>query len=47
MGLRLAIGWFLLPFAAGNFGAAVAGVLFDTLGRKVMIAACYGVSGLP
>ena len=41
------IGWFLLPFAAGNFlGPLLLGPLFDTLGRKPMIAACYGVSGL-
>jgi MFS family permease len=41
------IGWFILPFAAGNFaGPLLLGPLFDTWGRKPMIAASYGVSGL-
>jgi MFS family permease len=41
------IGWFLLPFAAGNFlGPLLLGRLFDTLGRKVMIASTYAVSGV-
>jgi MFS family permease len=41
------IGWFLLPFAAGNFlGPLLLGTWFDTLGRKKMIAASYGLSGL-
>ena len=41
------VGWYLLPFAAGNFlGPVVLGRLFDTLGRRVMIAATYAVSGL-
>ena len=41
------IGWFLLPFAAGNFlGPLLLGTWFDTLGRRVMIAASYGMSGL-
>ena len=32
------IGWFMLPFAAGNFlGPLVLGRLFDTLGRRLMI----------
>jgi MFS family permease len=41
------IGWFMLPFAAGNFlGPLLLGPWFDTLGRKRMIAASYGLSGL-
>jgi MFS family permease len=41
------VGWYLLPFAAGNFlGPVLLGRLFDTLGRRVMIAFTYSVSGL-
>ncbi|WP_244487273.1 MFS transporter [Afipia sp. Root123D2] len=41
------IGWYILPFAAGNFlGPLLLGRLFDTIGRRIMIAATYGVSGL-
>lgn len=41
------VGWYLLPFAAGNFlGPLLLGRLFDTLGRRVMIAVTYGVSGV-
>ena len=41
------VGWYLLPFAAGNFlGPVVLGRLFDTIGRRPMIAATYAVSGL-
>jgi MFS family permease len=41
------IGWFMLPFAAGNFlGPLLLGPWFDTLGRKRMIAASYGICGL-
>jgi MFS family permease len=41
------VGWYLLPFAAGNFlGPVVLGRLFDTVGRRPMIAATYAVSGL-
>jgi MFS family permease len=41
------IGWYLLPFAVGNFlGPLLLGHLFDTLGRRPMIAATYGISGL-
>jgi MFS family permease len=41
------IGWFMLPFAAGNFlGPLLLGPLFDGIGRKTMIALSYGVSGL-
>lgn len=41
------VGWYVLPFAAGNvLGPIVLGPLFDTLGRRPMIAATYGVSGV-
>ncbi len=40
-------GYFLLPLAAGNFlGPLLLGHLFDTLGRRVMIAATYALAGL-
>jgi MFS family permease len=42
-----AVGWYLLPFAAGNFlGPVVLGRFFDTIGRRQMIAFTYVVSGL-
>jgi MFS family permease len=41
------VGWYILPFAAGNFlGPLVLGRLFDTLGRRAMITLTYGVSGV-
>jgi MFS family permease len=41
------IGWYLLPFAAGNFlGPLLLGRLFDAIGRRAMIAFTYIVSGL-
>ncbi|HWF01058.1 MAG TPA: MFS transporter [Caulobacteraceae bacterium] len=41
------VGLFLLPLAVGNFlGPLLLGPLFDTLGRKPMIAGTYGLSGL-
>src|SRR5665213_3609403 len=41
------VGWYVLPFAAGNFlGPLVLGRLFDTIGRRVMITLTYGVSGV-
>ena len=41
------VGWYILPFAAGNFlGPLLLGRLFDTLGRRTMIAFTYGVSGI-
>jgi MFS family permease len=41
------VGWYLLPFAAGNFlGPLLLGRLFDTLGRKTMIGATYAASWL-
>jgi len=40
------VGWYLLPFAAGNFlGPVFLGRLFDTRGRRPMIAFTYIVSG--
>ena len=42
-----AVGWYILPFAAGNMlGPLLLGRLFDTVGRKVMIASTYAVSGV-
>jgi MFS family permease len=42
-----AVGWYLLPFAAGNFlGPIVLGRLFDTIGRVPMIAFTYAISGV-
>jgi MFS family permease len=41
------IGWYILPFAAGNvLGPILLGHLFDTIGRKVMIASTYALSGI-
>jgi MFS family permease len=41
------VGWYLLPFAAGNFlGPLLLGPLFDTIGRKLMIGATYALSGV-
>ena len=41
------IGWYILPFAAGNFiRPLLLGRLFDTVGRRVMISLTYGVSGV-
>ncbi|HVC52949.1 MAG TPA: MFS transporter [Stellaceae bacterium] len=41
------IGWYILPFAVGNFlGPLALGPLFDTIGRKPMIAGTYAFSGL-
>jgi len=41
------VGWYILPFAAGNFlGPVLLGRLFDTLGRRAMITFTYGVSGV-
>jgi MFS family permease len=38
---------YIIPFAVGNFlGPLVLGRLFDSVGRKPMIAGCYIVSGL-
>src|SRR6476661_341490 len=41
------VGWYIIPFAIGNFaGPLVLGSLFDTVGRKPMIAGTYIVSGV-
>ncbi|MGI4950933.1 MAG: MFS transporter [Janthinobacterium lividum] len=41
------VGWFMLPFALGNFaGPVVLGRLFDVLGRRAMIAGTYALSGV-
>jgi MFS family permease len=41
------IGWYILPFAAGNcLGPLVLGRLFDTIGRRPMIAVTYALSGV-
>jgi MFS family permease len=41
------IGWYILPFAAGNFlGPLMLGRLFDVLGRRLMIGATYAISGI-
>jgi MFS family permease len=41
------IGWYILPFTLGNFcGPLLLGPLFDTIGRRAMIAGTYAVSGL-
>ncbi|MGL4291620.1 MAG: MFS transporter, partial [Phreatobacter sp.] len=41
------VGWYILPFAAGNvLGPLLLGRLFDTIGRKPMIAFTYAMSGL-
>jgi MFS family permease len=41
------VGWYILPFAAGNvLGPILLGHLFDTIGRKVMIASTYALSGI-
>jgi MFS family permease len=41
------VGWYLLPFALGNFlGPALLGRLFDTVGRRPMIAMTYAISGV-
>ena len=42
-----AVGWYILPFAAGNvLGPLLLGRLFDTVGRKIMIATTYALSGI-
>jgi len=40
------IGWYILPFALGNFlGPLLLGRLFDVIGRRIMIAFTYAASG--
>lgn len=41
------IGYYILPFAVGNFlGPLLLGRFFDTLGRKPMISLTYGIAGV-
>ena len=41
------VGWYILPFAVGNFlGPLLLGRFFDTLGRRPMIALTYVLSGV-
>ena len=41
------VGYYIFPFAIGNFlGPLALGKLFDAIGRRVMIATTYAVSGL-
>jgi MFS family permease len=41
------VGWYILPFAATNFlGPVLLGPLFDSQGRRRMIALTYAVSGI-
>jgi MFS family permease len=40
------IGFYILPLAIGNFfGPLLLGTLFDTIGRRTMISATFGLSG--
>src|SRR3954454_671423 len=42
-----AVGWYIIPFAIGNFlGPLTLGRLFDSVGRKPMIAGTYIISGV-
>jgi MFS family permease len=41
------VGWYILPFALGNFaGPLLIGRLFDVIGRRKMIAATYAMSAI-
>ena len=41
------VGWYILPFALGNvLGPIMLGRLFDTIGRKPMIAFTYALAGV-
>jgi MFS family permease len=41
------VGYYIFPFALGNFlGPLLLGHLFDTIGRRFMIAATYALSGI-
>jgi MFS family permease len=41
------VGWYILPFAVGNvLGPLLLGRLFDTVGRRPMIAFTYAMSGV-
>jgi MFS family permease len=41
------VGWYILPFALGNFcGPLLLGRLFDLVGRRIMISSTYLISGV-
>src|SRR5207249_406678 len=41
------VGWYILPFAAGNvLGPVILGRFFDTVGRRSMLAFTYAMSGV-
>ncbi len=41
------VGWYVLPFAVGNVaGPLLLGPLFDSIGRRTMIATTYALSGV-
>jgi hypothetical protein len=41
------VGYYIFPFALGNFlGPLLLGHLFDTVGRRAMIATTYGLAGI-
>jgi MFS family permease len=41
------VGFYIIPFAIGNFlGALTLSRFFDSVGRRIMISACYIISGL-
>jgi MFS family permease len=41
------VGWYIMPFAIGNVaGPLLLGPLFDSIGRRTMIAATYAISGV-
>ena len=41
------VGYYVLPFAIGSFlGPLLLGRLFDTLGRRIMLATTFGLSGV-
>jgi MFS family permease len=41
------VGYYIFPFALGNFfGPLLLGHFFDSVGRRAMIAATYGLSGI-
>lgn len=41
------VGFYILPLAIGNFcGPLLLGTLFDTVGRRKMISATFGLSGV-
>jgi MFS family permease len=41
------VGYYIFPFALGNFlGPLLLGHLFDSVGRRVMIALTYGLAGI-